>query len=223
MDDLIVECTAKVSSMVDRVSEGFQNLPDIITEGFDMDQAGKDENDPQPFGVEDDIADLETSREAIESADIFTACKSGVSGFSSVSKKTEICSDMLTNVEDFASNCSGTIESFMGVWDLESAMDKIKEMCRLVNMGELMKQFASQIKQLLLAIIALMKSAKEKLSSLDIRDLGLDSVSAMTENLDDLVGDKVSKIVGDEVGDMIGDKVNDAMNKVTGKFGGLFK
>jgi hypothetical protein len=126
-------------------------------------------------------------------------------------------------VEDFASNCSGTIESFMGVWDLESAMDKIKEMCRLVNMGELMKQFASQIKQLLLAIIALMKSAKEKLSSLDIKDLGLDSVSAMTENLDDLVGDKVSNIVGDEVGDMIGDKVNDAMNKVTGKFGSLFK
>jgi hypothetical protein len=215
MEDLIVECTSKVSSMVDRVSEGFQNLPDIITDGFDMIEEGKDDSDPQPVGVDEDIAELETSREAIENADIFTACKSGVAGFSSVSKKTDICSDMLTNVEGFADNCNNTIESFMGVWDLESAMGKIKEMCRLVNMGELIKQFASQIKQLLLAIIALMKSAKDKFSSLDTHDLGLHSVTGLAENL--------SKAAGDKISNLVGDKVNDAMNKVTGKLNRFWK
>jgi hypothetical protein len=223
MDDLIVECTAKVSSMVDRVSEGFQNLPDIITEGFDMTEAGKDESDPQPVGVEDDIAELEASREAMEEADIYTACKSGMTGFSSVSKKTELCTDMLINVQGFASNCDGTIESFMGVWDLESAMDKIKEMCRLVSMGELMKQFANQIKELLLAIIALMNSARDKLSSLDIKDLGMDLVDNLDDKVDDFVSDQVSNIMGDQVGDMVGDKVGEAMNKVTGSFNQFFK
>lgn len=214
MDEMIVECVSKVNSMVDRVQEGFQNLPDIITDGFDIEAEGKDDTDPQPAGVEEDIAELEASREAIEGADIFKACQSGASGFSSVSKKTEVCTEMLVNVRDFSTNCNGTIESFLGVWDLESAMNKIKEMCRLVNLGELMKAFAQQIKDLVLAIIALLKAALEKFSSLELSDLG--------DQVDDLVGNAVGNVMGDEVGDMVGAKVDQAMDKITGKLGGLF-
>lgn len=215
MDDLIIECTTKVNSMVDRVSEGFRNLPDIITDGFDLKEQGKDESDPEPVDVEEDIADLEASREAIEGSDILSACKSGVSGFKSVSTKTEVCTDMLVNVRDFATNCNGTIDSFLGVWDLNSAITKIQEMCRLVSLGELMKQFASQIKRLILAIIALLKSAMAKFSNLKLSDL--------TDQVDDVVGNAVGGVLGDEVGDLVGQKVDQAMDKLTGKFSNFLK
>lgn len=215
MDDLIVECTSKVTSMVDRVSEGFKNLPEIITDGFELNEQGKDTNDPEPVDVEGDIADLEASREAIEGSDIFSACKSGASGFSSVSTKTEMCTDMLVTVRDFSTNCDSTIESFLGVWDLNSAITKIQEMCRLVSLGELMKQFASQIKRLILAIIELLKSAMEKFRNLKLSDL--------TESVDDVVGNAIGGVLGDEVGDMVGDKVDQAMDKLSGKFNRFFK
>ena len=94
-------------------------------------------------------------------------------------------------------------------------MDKIIEMRRLVSLGELMKQFASQIKELLLAIVALMRAAREKLSSFNVNQLA--------ENVDDVVGDKIGSIVGDEIGDLVGDKVSDTVSKVSGRFNKLFK
>ena len=77
-----------------------------------------------------------------------------------------------------------------------------------------MKAFAQQIKDLIFAIIALLKAALEKFSSLELSDLG--------DQVDDIVGGAVGNVLGDEVGDMVGDKVDQAMNKITGKLGGLF-
>jgi hypothetical protein len=228
MDDLVLQCSEKVTSMVDRVAEGFNNLPDIITEGFDMTQSGKKESDPEPVDVEIDIKELEESRDAIENADIFKACTSGVHGFKSVSGKSSICKDMLELVEGFASDCDGTIESFMSVWDLESAMNKIKEMCRLVSLGELMKQFASQIKRLALAIIALMQSSIEKFSSLDIKDLGFDDLASIvpvekiTENVEN-IKQKVDEVMGGEMGAQVEDAMEDAMDNVKDKFNKFWK
>ena len=217
MDNLVMDCTAKVTSMVDRVSEGFQKLPPIITNGIDMKEAGKRDQDPQPADVEKDISDLEESRQAIESAHILKACSAGMHGFSSVSQKAGVSKDMLELVESFSSDCSKTIESFMGVWDLESAMDKIKEMCRLVSLGELMKQFASQIKRLVVAIIALMQAAIKKFSSLNLKDLGLNDIASVA-NVGS-ISEGVNKVT-DKLGGIVGD---DAVNKMKEGFGKLWK
>lgn len=214
MDDMIVECTSKVTSMVDRVQEGFANLPDIITGGLDVEAEGRDDRDAQPRGVDDDIRELESSREAMEKADIFTACKTGVSGLSSVTTKTKDCTEMLLQVRDFSENCNTTIESFLGVWDLESATRKIQEMCRMVTLGNLMQEFARRIKGLVLAILALLQATYKKLCNLELKDLG--------KNLKAGVTNVVGGVLGNDAAKLAGKNLDQAMNKLAGGLGGLF-
>ena len=56
-----------------------------------------------------------------------------------VSRKSEPCRSMLTTVEEFADTCMATIDSFMGMWSVDAAMDKTNEMCYLLTLGEMME------------------------------------------------------------------------------------
>jgi hypothetical protein len=194
MDDLVLECSSKTTAMVDRVVEGFRNIPDILTEGIEPENAGKQESDPAPVDVEEDIADLEAAKEAVESANVVSAARAGVQGFSGVSTKAGSCKDMLQLVQTFVSDCLATIESFMGAWDLESATNKIMEMCRLVTLGEVMKQFASQIKRLAIAMVSLMKASANKFESLDIGDI-TESIGHVKEHVEERIEDAVDDAV----------------------------
>lgn len=193
MDDLVSRCVAKVVNMTDRVSDGFENLPNVITEGMpDVKEAGKVEDDPKPADVEQDIEKMDKCRSAIEDADTLCAVKAGVDGFSGVANEVDICKGMLNTSLGFANNCTNTIESFMGVWDLNTAMDKIMEMCRLVKLGDMMKQFAEQIKKLVKATIAVMKAAKEKLGNLsfaEVKDEVKDKIEDTVEDVKEMVDD----------------------------------
>jgi hypothetical protein len=209
MDDLVMACTGKIVSMVDRVTEGFKNLPDILTDGINVVEKGKQADDPEAANMEKDITEIETARSAIEEADVIHAARAGVKGFSGVSEKTSVSRDQLQLVEGFASSCSATIESFMGSWDLESAANKITEMCRLVNLGEMMKQFADQIKRLVVAMIALMTAAVEKFSKMDIKEI-VGDIGDKVDDAMDMVKDKLDL-------EDIGEKVGDAMGKMKGK------
>jgi hypothetical protein len=71
----------------------------------------------------------------------------------------------------------------MGVWDLPTAMDHLLEMCRLVKLGELMKQFAEQIMKLVRANIAVLQAALEKIRNFDV--------------VPDAIEDKIEDVVGD--------------------------
>ena len=192
MDDVVLECSSKVETMIDRVSEGFKNIPPILTEGMDIQVVGRKEEDPEPLNVEKDVHELEESRQAMEEADIIAAIRAGKRGFAGVMEKAAICEQTLALMDTFAGDCNRTIESFLSSWDLESASTKIKEMCRLVNLGELMKQFAQQVKRLLLAIVALMKAAMTKFSQ-DFPNVG-DAVSAVKDKLEDAVDDVKNNI-----------------------------
>jgi hypothetical protein len=190
MDDLVLQCSAKVVAMVDRVDEGFRAMPDILTDGIDVAEEGKEDDDPEPANVEEDIVELEKARESIENADMIRAVSEGVNGFSGVSGKVGVCRELLELVEGFAQGCLQTIESFLGVWDLESAAVKIKEMCRMVNLGEMMKLAAQQIKRLLQAMIALMMAASEKLKTVDLPG----SVGEAVDAAVDMAKDKLSDL-----------------------------
>lgn len=80
------------------------------------------------------------------------------------------------------------VDSFMGVWDIQTAIDKIKEMCRIVKLGEMMKQFASQIKSLLMAVINLMKASIEKFKKMDLKNFKVgdlaDHATTFVQSLD---------------------------------------
>lgn len=189
MDDLVLECAGKVVIMVNRVTEGFQNLPDIITADIDVEEEGKIDDDPEPDDVEENVSDLEKTREEIETGDLVTVGKASVRGIRSALDNEDNCQNMLSSVDDFTGKCSSTIDSFLGVWDLESAMEKMTQMCRLVRLGELIKQFAERIKRLLKAIINLMKSMVSKLSieNLSKIDLVPDGVEDAVDNAVDAV------------------------------------
>lgn len=165
MTELVLNCSEKVTNMVDRVTEGFHKIPPILTKGIDMKQAGREDRDPDPANVENDITELQEATRDIESSNLLGAVQAGAKGFTGVSNKASVCKDMLQKVEGFAGGCQKNIDSFMNVWDLDAATTKITEMCRLVSLGEMMKQFAEQIKQLIEAIIALLSAALKKFSS----------------------------------------------------------
>lgn len=192
MDDMVLECTSKSVAMVNRVIEGFSNMPDILTEGIEPATAGKKESDPEPVDVEKDINELEEAKRAIESANVIGAAKAGVRGFSGVSSKAVSCGEMIELIQTFATNCLETIESFMGSWDLEAATNKIMEMCRLVSLGELMKSFANQIERLAVVMIELMKATVSKFKSLDLGDVG-----ESLENVKEEVEEKLENLAGD--------------------------
>jgi gas vesicle protein len=218
MDDIVLECSGKTTAMVDRVVEGFRNIPEILTEGIEPNTAGKHESDPEHVDVEGDITELEEAKVAIESANVVSAARAGVRGFAGVSAKAGACNDMLQLVQTFATDCIDTIESFMGAWDLEAATNKIMEMCRLVSLGELMKQFASQIKRLAIAMIELMRASASKYQSLDMGDLGeriedvKEQVEERLENFKDDAGERL-----DDLKDDAADIVEAAANAVKDK------
>ncbi|KAG7368978.1 hypothetical protein IV203_031721 [Nitzschia inconspicua] len=218
MDDIVLECTSKSVAMVDRVVEGFRNMPQILTEGIEPAAAGKEDSDPEPVDVENDIQELEEAKRAIESANVIGAAKAGVRGFSGVSSKTTACSNMIQLIQKFATDCLKTIESFMGSWDLEAATHKIMEMCRLVSLGELMKEFANQIERLTIAMIELMKASATKFRSLDLGNLNesLGKVQgALGGKFDNLAGDAAERM--DDLKADAKDAVEAVANKVNDK------
>jgi len=208
MDDMVLECSSKALMMVDRVKEGWANLPPMVTDGI-PDDAGKNDDDPPPADVESNITDLVQSREAIESADLFRAVDAGHRGFSDVSEKVSTAKELLALLKKFSETCIQAIESFMGVWDVQSAIEKIKEMCRIVNLGEMMKQFADQIKRLLLAVIELMKATVHKFKNLNLSDL--------TANAGELANQAMNMVQNLDMNDL-----KDVQNNF-GKLGSFFK
>lgn len=200
MDDLVVDCSKQVIAMIVRVTEGFQNLPEIITADVNVQEDGKQDDDQEPDDIEENITQLELKREVIEKSNVISAARTSVAGFHSVLDNASHCRNMLELVEGFTGNCSITIEAFLGTWDLESAMEKIREMCRIVRLGELIKQFAEHIKKLLKAIVALMKATMEKLSIKNLSNIDL--------------GDAVGDIAHDAI-DSMKDSFGDMKDKMT--------
>lgn len=187
MDDLVLECTEKVVSMVGRVTEGFQNLPEIITADIDVEQEGKKDDDPEVDDIEENVRDLEATKDVIDKEDVIKACRESYKSFQGIMDNEEVCKGMLSRCEGFSGDCHGTIQAFLGVWDLESAMEKISEMCRVIRLGEMIKEFAASIKRLLKAIIALLKSMIKKLSIENLTKVQFDDiVDGAKEALEDL-------------------------------------
>ena len=187
MDDMIVNCKDNMMSMIDRVSAAFGEFPDILTDGIDLVQTGKDDNDPDPVDVEDDINELEEARQAIEESNLLASVSKTRAGFDGVTSKVDLCESLLQRMDGFTRNCETSIDSFVKVWDIESVMTKIADMGRLVNLGELMRQFAEQMTRLLQSIIALLKSVVEKFKNSSLEEIGGDLVENAADAIDDAV------------------------------------
>lgn len=213
MDDEVIECADKMTGMIEKVTEGFKNFPPILTDGMDMEAVGRKEEDPEPLDVEKDVSELDESRQAIEDSDFITVVVAGKKGFEGVSSKATICEDTLGLVEEFAGTCKRTIDSFMSVWDLESATQKLEEMCRIAMLGDLMKQFSQQVKKLLLAILALLNTALDKLTHgmPDFPEGVQDAVEAAQDGMEHAV-DSAKEQLDDAI-----DFAKDAKNKFKGK------
>ena len=211
MDDEVVACADGMTQMVQKVEKGFANFPPILTQGMDMRVAGRQDDDPEPLDVEQDVRELDEARVAIEESEVVTVIVAGRNGFKGVSEKSATCKDTLALVEEFSGTCRGAIDSFVSVWDVESAMGKVVEMCRLVNLGELMKQFSEQVKKLLLSILALLKAALDKFQNgiPDFPENVNEAIGAAKEGIEDAV-DAV-KDQADEAVDFVKDKIKDKL------------
>jgi hypothetical protein len=194
MDDTVLECSEKVVSMVERVTEGFTNFPSIITGGMDLEEEGKQDDDPEVQDIEENLTKMQTSRDLIDTSDIITAAQASVDAYRNVAGNVHVIQEMLELCDKFTGNCTKTINSFLGVWELDDAMAKLTEMCRIVRVGELIKSFSRQIRQLLMAMVALMKSSIQKLSinNIDVGDLA----DAAKDKLHDAKEDAIDVVKG---------------------------
>ncbi|KAL3941639.1 MAG: hypothetical protein SGARI_000532 [Bacillariaceae sp.] len=164
LDDIIMDCIRK---MIQKVSQGFSELPDVLLEGM-PEEADKEDDDPEPADVEGDVEEMHKSRALIEEAGPMDTVKASQEGFGSVKEKFGKCQDMITSSRSFAENCQSNIDSFTGTWDLKNAMAHLIEMKRLVRLGEMMKQFAEEIHRLVQATIEVMTAALDKIKNIDL-------------------------------------------------------
>lgn len=169
IDDEVLDCVAQVLTMIQVVTDGFQKLPEMLTNDIDMKEAGtRGVDDDDEFfrslpDIENDVLEFESRSRSIEDDDVLSASNASVRGFSDISSNTtEKCIQMINTLEAYAGKCDGTINSFMSVWDLDSVVTKIDEMCRIINLGELMKQIANRIQRLLQAMKKYMMAVIDK-------------------------------------------------------------
>jgi len=190
MDDQILQCTEKVLSMIDTVKQGWDGLPPIVTDGIDdLVEAGKADDDPSPADTERDIADLDSCKGEVDSSSLLNVAQVSMNCFSGVSDKVEVCKSMLETSQGFSDSCNGTISEFMGTWNLDTMGDKIKQICRCVTLGEMMRQFAEQVKNLVMSIVALLQSILDKFTNLPIPDLG-----SVADGIQDAISDGIEKL-----------------------------
>jgi hypothetical protein len=181
----------QVVSMIARVEAGFHGLPPIVTEGIDMEQAGAGEDDPAPADTAGDIEEIKTCKGAIEEASLVNGIAAGVAGFEGTSAKAARCNEMLAMSQGFAEATTGTIEVFMGSWNLEVMGNKLTEICRCVELGSMMKQFAEETKALVLAIVALLQASMEKFGNMEmpaLENLTADSAMSAAADIAESVG-----------------------------------
>jgi hypothetical protein len=203
MDDLVLDCATNVVGMVDKVTSSVKELPPILMDGLDVTQEGKEDGDPHPVQVDENVATLVEAQRNLEDANLLDAIKSGVKGFQGLSTQVSTCLDLLHSMNLFSENCAKSIDSFIKVWDLEATAKKINEMCRLVSLGELYRQFAEQVKRLIAAMLAFMKTAINKLTNISLSDIGSDLVENAGEALQSALDD-----ASQDAADMVKEKLD---------------
>lgn len=167
LDDILLACIKAIITMVKKVMEGVKNLPAVLTEGI-PENAGKSENDPAPPNVNSDVENLNKCRGDIEQANAVGIISASTNGIAKVKDEFAVCQDMVIRSRGFASDCNGTIESFLGVWDLNTAMENLLQMYRLANLGEMIQQWAAETMKLVKANIAVIMAARDKIKNIDI-------------------------------------------------------
>jgi hypothetical protein len=189
VDDLVIECATSVVGMVEKVTSSVKELPPILTDGLDVTQEGKGDGDPDPAQIEENVVALVDAQRDLKDANLLDATKKGVKGFQGLSTQVSTCLELLQIMNVFSQNCTKSIDSFINVWDLEATAKKITEMCRLVSLGELYRQFAEQVKKLIAAMVAFMETAISKLTNISLGDIGADLVENAGEALQNTFGD----------------------------------
>lgn len=166
LDDILLACIKAIITMVKKVMEGVRNLPAVLTEDIPED-AGKSEDDPDPADVTGDVEQLDKCRGAIEDANALGVVTASKSGIAQVKDEFTVCQDMVVKSRGFANDCNGTIEAFLGVWDLNTAMDNLMQMYRLAKLGDMIEQWAAETIKLVKANIAVIMAARDKIKNID--------------------------------------------------------
>lgn len=209
MDDIVKECVMHIIETIRKVCAAIKSMPDVLTEGmkdggedgapegggttraisFGIVDDDEDDETPPEDGVDvsGDIEELDGMRGDIEGANVLEAVGKSADAFDGIKAKIGLCGDMITESRGFADACNTTIESFGGVWDLESAQGHIRELFEIVSLGKLIRHFAREIMRLVRANIAVMEATRQKFKDIDF----------VPDQLEDLIED-----VGDGLKDL---------------------
>jgi len=180
MDEGIAEAMSRMRDAARKVGDVYCDLPSIVTEGITEDT---DDEVAESFGakirdVDVDVRELEAATRAIEESNVIHGALSIHREMSNLPRKVDACSDMIDSCATLADWAGSSINSFLGRWTLETALEHMKEMCRLVSLSRLMEELADRIHRLVKAITTLLRAMSSKVGSFadSVQSSGLDSV-----------------------------------------------
>lgn len=206
IDDGMEAAALKMKNAARTVREEYHNLPSIVTGDItdDTEDEVTEMFSAKIRDIDGDVQELETATRSIEEADIISAAKSIHREIENVPGKVDTCKEMIESCTEFADRSKSSIDSFLGQWSLETAIEHIKEMCRLVSLGKLMEQLADKVHKLIKAITTLLRVMSNKVQKVadSLQNSGLDSVA---------------NAAADAAADLVSDGLNSMMGKVFGK------
>jgi hypothetical protein len=96
--------------------------------------------------------------------------------------KVDTCREMVDGCGEFADLAKSAVNSFLhGKWTLDSAINYINKMCKLVSFSDLMEALAAQVQKLIKAIATFLKVISAKIQ--EIVDNPLAGLGGMVDDL----------------------------------------
>ena len=181
----------KMMTAAKSVGDAFTSLPSIITDGIkdatdddDDDAVAKESAAKARSGgdVNSDVHDLEAATASVENANIAQILTSVKDEVTNIPDKVDTCREMVDGCGEFADLAKSAVNSFLhGKWTLETAINYINKMCKLVSFSDLMEALAAQVQKLIKAIATFLKVISAKIQ--EIVDNPLAGLGGMVDDL----------------------------------------
>ena len=213
----------KMLNAAKSVGDAFTSLPSIITDGIkdatddDDDVANESAAKARSGGdVDSDVNDLEAATASVENANIAEILTSVKDEVTNIPGKVDTCREMVDGCGEFADLAKSAVNSFLhGKWTLETAINYINKMCKLVSFSDMMEALAAQVQKLIKAIATFLKVISAKIQ--EIVDNPLAGLGDMVDDLN-IDGHRIDNFLKNN--DVPGeDLIKGGLNLMGGMFG----
>ncbi|KAL7465222.1 hypothetical protein ACHAXS_005554 [Conticribra weissflogii] len=219
LDEEVANALYKMKSSANRVKEGYDSLPVMVTKGI-LEDSEEELNDNEACKLEENqsnIQGLEEATSAVENKKVIEAIKEINGELSKLPSKIDVCEEMIKSCSQYTERSQSTIDVFLGKWTLESAVSNMQQMCKLANLSKMMEKFAIEIQSFLRAMIRLLTAIMARIEAvIDQAQILFDFGNSGGDDDENILETVVDNAL-DTAGDLVSDGLNNMIGKMLGK------